>query len=1069
MNRGVSSPGSTADTLADAATDASAGSARHTVQWVVAICLGLSVSLGAFLLVQRWERERVERAFDAEARNAGQNLAVTLDQDEDALYSLRSVFTASEEVTYAEFRTAAADLRERHPGIQMVEWLPRVLDEQRAATEARARAEVHPDFQIQEREVPQDGDETKASLRPAGKRAEYLAVLYMEPSRGSESWFGFDHFTGPYQRAIARARDTGVIAATRRISWRAETPSWYLILPIYGPGPMPKTPEERQRNFRGCLKGSFRLSELVTTSIARVEREALEILLVDHTPGSMETYLISFSGDTVRVAPPPTEAEFRAGLHFARPLPVAGREWVALFRPSAAWLAAQDTGYSSAFLGSGLLLTGLLAWGLRGAQRRSTQVREMVAQRTSELNATQSALREDIRRRASAERALRASEERYRAFIANSGEAIWRFEFDPPVKIDQPEDDLIEEMLRTARVAECNDATARMYGFQRGEEMIGLALDTILPDSVAANLDHLRAYVRSGFRLENSETQELDRAGQTHIFLNNMVGIVEDGCLHRTWGTQRDVTAQRRTESTRQENEARLRLALAAADLGTWEWDPAGDRIIFSEGTERIFGLAPGSFDGRPETASALIHPEDRVRTSAAAQRAVAAAAEYHSEHRIVRPDGTVRWVVARGDTIPEGPGKPTRLLGAIMDVTEEHQRATETALMEKKLQETQKLESLGILAGGIAHDFNNLLTGILGNASLARMDLPRESPVQGNLEAIETVAQRAAELCKQMLAYSGKGRFLAQRLDLSVLVQETAELIQVSISKNVTLKFSLSETLPAISADATQIRQIIMNLVINASDAIGEKRGQITIRSGVVQADQAYLANTYLSPELSAGEYVFLEISDDGCGMDAETQAKIFDPFFSTKFTGRGLGLAAVLGIVRGHRGALRVYSEPGKGSTFKLLLPGVSGRSEAAATAEGFAAPWQVAGTVLVIDDEEIVRQVTTRMLHAWGFQTETAGNGREALEIFRPDPTRFTAILLDLTMPEMDGTATFTELRRISPAVRVLLMSGFNEQDAISGFAGKGLAGFLQKPFKPDALQAKLRAILEGSDSE
>ncbi len=383
---------------------------------------------------------------------------------------------------------------------------------------------------------------------------------------------------------------------------------------------------------------------------------------------------------------------------------------------------------------------------------------------------------------------------------------------------------------------------------------------------------------------------------------------------------------------------------------------------------------------------------------------------------------------------------------------------------MEKKLQETQKLESLGILAGGIAHDFNNLLTGVLGNASLARMDLPPVSPAHASLEGIETAAQRAAELCKQMLAYSGKGHFIVHRLDLSMLVRDTAELIQVSIGKKVMLTFSLSDTLPPVAADATQIRQIIMNLVINASDAIGDRRGLITLGTGVQHADQAYLSEAYLSPDLCEGEYVYLEVSDDGCGMSAETRAKIFDPFFTTKFTGRGLGLAAVIGIVRGHHGALRVYSEPGKGSTFKLLLPASDGSPEKSAPPSVVAPAWRTSGTVLVVDDEEPVRNVSARMLQNWGCQTEVACNGREALAKFRTDPARFAAVLLDLTMPEMDGTATFSALRRIRPGVRVLLMSGFNEQDAVSRFAGKGLAGFLQKPFTPTALQEKLKSILE-----
>jgi nitrogen-specific signal transduction histidine kinase/CheY-like chemotaxis protein len=398
------------------------------------------------------------------------------------------------------------------------------------------------------------------------------------------------------------------------------------------------------------------------------------------------------------------------------------------------------------------------------------------------------------------------------------------------------------------------------------------------------------------------------------------------------------------------------------------------------------------------------------------------------------------------------------------MDVTEQRLAEEEKARIEHKLQETQKLESLGVLAGGIAHDFNNLLTGILGNASLARLDLPPTSPAQPSLEQIELVAQRAADLCKQMLAYSGKGRFIVQRLDLSVLVRDTADLLRLSISKNAVLKFSLSAGLPAISVDATQMRQILMNLIINASEAIGESSGVITVTTGVMHADRAYLTEAYLSPNIPEGEYVFLEVSDNGSGMDAETRQRIFDPFFTTKFTGRGLGLAAVLGIVRGHQGALKVYSEPGRGTSFKLLLPRAEGPAEHLPVRLEASPAWRGAGTMLVVDDEDTVRTVAARMLAGMGFHILQAANGHEAVEIFLSHHGEIVGVLLDLTMPQLDGTATFSELRRIKPDIRVLLMSGFNEQDAVNRFAGKGLAGFIQKPFKAETLQAKLRAIFE-----
>ncbi|HEX8311590.1 MAG TPA: response regulator, partial [Chthoniobacteraceae bacterium] len=384
---------------------------------------------------------------------------------------------------------------------------------------------------------------------------------------------------------------------------------------------------------------------------------------------------------------------------------------------------------------------------------------------------------------------------------------------------------------------------------------------------------------------------------------------------------------------------------------------------------------------------------------------------------------------------------------------------------IERKLQEAQKLESLGVLAGGIAHDFNNLLTGVLGNASLAATELPAGSPIKPYLDQIETASMRAAELCKQMLAYSGKGRFVVQRLDLNSVISETTNLLQISISKNAVLKLTLRPNLPPVIADVTQIRQIVMNLVINASEALADRSGLISVSTGVVRVDAGYLEATHLSPDLPEGDYIFLEVADNGMGMPPEVQARIFDPFFTTKFTGRGLGLAAVLGIVRGHKGALKVYSEAGRGTTFKVLFPCADGLAEELQSGQAAAPEWRGQGTVLIVDDEETVRATTARMFEVLGFKPLLASSGVAALQLFAEQHEPIILTIVDLTMPHMEGDQVFREIRRLQPDAKVLLMSGFNEQDAVSRFLGKGLAGFIQKPFRVSTLREKLQQIIEG----
>jgi PAS domain S-box-containing protein len=394
-------------------------------------------------------------------------------------------------------------------------------------------------------------------------------------------------------------------------------------------------------------------------------------------------------------------------------------------------------------------------------------------------------------------------------------------------------------------------------------------------------------------------------------------------------------------------------------------------------------------------------------------------------------------------------------------DITDRKRLEEERRHLEQQMLHAQKLESLGVLAGGIAHDFNNILMAIIGNADLALMRINRESPAVENLHRIEQSAARAADLAKQMLAYSGKGKFVIENLDLNILLEEMLHMLEVSISKKAIMRLNPHQHLPSVEADATQMRQIIMNLVINASEAIGDKSGVIAITTGCMDCNRSYLKDVWLDENLTDGLYVYLEIADSGCGMDRETLSKLFDPFFTTKFTGRGLGMAAVLGIVRGHKGAIKVYSEPGKGTTFKILLP-ASGKPADLFNVDGQTDEALMSGTVLLVDDEESIRGIGAEMLKELGFTVVTAADGREALEIFtsRDD---IAVVLLDLTMPHMDGEQCFRELRQLDPTVKVIMSSGFNEQEVTGKFIGKGLTGFIQKPYRLSTLKNTLREAL------
>jgi PAS domain S-box-containing protein len=408
--------------------------------------------------------------------------------------------------------------------------------------------------------------------------------------------------------------------------------------------------------------------------------------------------------------------------------------------------------------------------------------------------------------------------------------------------------------------------------------------------------------------------------------------------------------------------------------------------------------------------------------------------------------------------------GRLVGLRWLLRDSTERVRTEGARRQWEARLQHTQRLESLGLLAGGIAHDFNNLLTGVLGSAELALVHLPQDAPARPEVAQIVTAAHRAADLTGQMLAYSGRGTFRVQPILLSALIREMDPLLRASLPKTCALDCHLGGALPAIEADATQLRQVVMNLIINAGEAIGDAAGVITVRVAVRECDRAYLAGGVLDQELSEGPYVSFEVTDTGCGMSAETQERMFEPFFTTKFTGRGLGLAAVLGIMRGHHGTIRVTSEPGRGTRIEALFPPTTRPVSAPQVSAPMPPAWRGEGTILVVDDEAHIRGVATRALEHAGFTVLTAADGQEAVAVFREHAQTVRAVLLDLTMPHLDGAATMIQLRQIQPDVRVVLSSGYTEEDATRRFSDRDLVGFLQKPYTLEDLVSTIRTALE-----
>ena len=456
-----------------------------------------------------------------------------------------------------------------------------------------------------------------------------------------------------------------------------------------------------------------------------------------------------------------------------------------------------------------------------------------------------------------------------------------------------------------------------------------------------------------------------------------------------------------------------------------------------------------------------LFHPDDRDQVFAHMAEVMDTldGAYVEIEYRFRTKDGRWIWCLSRDAPFERAAdGTVSSFIGTFLDITQRRQQEEHRKEFEHRIQQTQRIESLGILAGGIAHDFNNILMGIMGHADLAQEEMSPLSPARESLCEIVAASKRAAELCGQMLAYAGKGRVEQRDFSLRDLIEETLKMLKTCITKKAILNLNLEKELPCIHGDPPQIRQILMNLVINASDAIGERSGTVTISTGATECSEEYLANGYIVAPGAPGIYVYVEVSDTGCGMDKKTVERIFEPFYTTKFTGRGLGLSAVMGIVNAHKGALRVYSEPGKGTSFKVLFPAVEASGEGD-RADVAGSAWRGSGTVLLTDDEETVRTISSMQLRRLGFEVLTAQDGRQAVDLYRKRSGEIALVLLDLTMPHMDGEEAYRELRQINPDVRVILASGYSESDIASRFAGKGLAGCLQKPYT----LAKLRSLL------
>ena len=647
---------------------------------------------------------------------------------------------------------------------------------------------------------------------------------------------------------------------------------------------------------------------------------------------------------------------------------------------------------------------------------------------------------------------IASREARFDTFLEHTAEGIYCVEFDPPLSVNASVTDQLAAVYK-ARCIECNKTYVEVFGFESTQECIGKTFEEINRGQFKAIDDFLKAWIESDYYLTNYPTAVTRQPGQTRHWNNNVYGVIRDGHVVCAWGNFSNVTEQRLVEEQLRESEERLRLALAAGDMSTWDVDIRTGNISYTRRNGQ------GSEEGESVTFDVYtllhehVHSEDHAKAyEAIANHLVGDSDLIEFDCRFRTRSKDFREYAIRGRVVRWNEnGDPIHMSGTRLDVTEPRRLQAEQRILQERVWQAQKLESLGTLAGGIAHDFNNLLTGIVGNADLALDRYNDGSDAREELRTILHSAERAAELCTNLLAYSGGGVGVSRPYNASELVRDTANLLEITVAKKVSIEYNLDENLPSIEVDETQFRQVLMNLIINASEACREASGKIVVTTRSADAYPVDAVSGQVSGDIPEGPVVILTVEDNGIGMPPEVVQRIYDPFFTTKDFGHGLGMAAVLGIMRGHNAAIALNSNPDQGTTFTLIFPTVDEAPQSATQAATEPSNTEHRGTVLVVDDEEIVRNFAKTALTRAGYEVFLANNGLEAIAFYKENSDKVDVVLLDITMPELGGRETHAQLRELDPNVRVVFSSGYTYEDESEFSFTENAQGFIQKPYR------------------
>ena len=520
---------------------------------------------------------------------------------------------------------------------------------------------------------------------------------------------------------------------------------------------------------------------------------------------------------------------------------------------------------------------------------------------------------------------------------------------------------------------------------------------------------------------------------------------------------------------------AELELALESAGLGLWDHDLVNDKVTRDKRWAEMLGYKLEEINPEGDTWRNLIHPDDVPLVNKVVEDHEAGRIPFFEvEHRLKAKSGEWKWILNWGRVVErDKEGGSLRAVGTHLDITERKREEEERLKLEAHVQQAQKFESLNVMAGSIAHHFNNLLMVVLGNLELSLLRLSADSSIGQKIGEAEKAANRAAELSNLMLTYVGQREINMQVMDISEIVTEMMGMLELALSQKAVVRFNPTLKPALFKGDSSQVRQVVMNLVTNAAEAVGDTNGTIILSTGTMFCDGSSFQLPFQKEDLPQGNYVYFQVTDTGCGMNRETLDRIYDPFFTNKFRGRGLGMAVVLGIVRAHRGAIHLDSHPGRGTTVRVLFRSLEGaeaaKAQVKAPVEEEEYKWQGKGTVLMVDDEQKVLEVGKKMLERLGLRVLTTTSALEVVEIFQKQSDHIDCVFIDLTMPQMDGVELFYKLKQIKETIPVIISSGYTEEQTMDRFNDIQPEGFIHKPYRLRQLAVQMETIMGETRAE